>query len=84
MTNYKVWGVHMGVHVSDRPIEGGYIAVGWPELGDLGAIETTRDAFKKRLEAQRSQKLESAGVVCIGRRGTLDIAALEALLGPAD
>jgi len=49
MTNYKVWGIHMGVHVSDRPIEGGYIAIGWPELGDLGAIETTRDAFKKRL-----------------------------------
>ena len=38
----------------------------------------------QRFEAQRSQKLESAGVVCIGRRGTLDIAALEALLGPAD
>ena len=49
MTNYKVWGVHMGVHVSDRPIEGGYIAVGWPELGDLAAIENTRDAFKKRV-----------------------------------
>ena len=49
MVNYAVWGVHMGAHVSDRPIEGGYIAIGWPNLGDLSAIETTRDAFKKHL-----------------------------------
>ena len=37
----------------------------------------------RRFESQRSQKLDPAGVVCIGRRGALDTAALEALLGPA-
>ena len=36
----------------------------------------------QRFEAQRSQKLDPAGLVCIGRRGALDTAALEALLGP--
>ena len=35
----------------------------------------------QRFEAQRSQKLDPAGLVCIGRRGALDTAALEALLG---
>jgi len=37
----------------------------------------------QRFEAQRSQKLDPAGLVCIGRRGALDTAALEALLGLA-
>ena len=37
----------------------------------------------RRFEAQRSHKLEPGGVVCIGRRGELDSAALEALLGLA-
>jgi G3E family GTPase len=37
----------------------------------------------RRFEIQRSQKLDPAGVVCIGRRGALDTAALEALLGSA-
>ncbi|MEO0625226.1 MAG: restriction endonuclease [Pseudomonadota bacterium] len=41
-----VWGVHMGGHVGDRPIEGGYVAIGWPELGDLSARRTDRDALK--------------------------------------
>ncbi|MDB9962518.1 hypothetical protein OAD31_03640 [Planktomarina temperata] len=67
MTNYKVWGIHMGVHVSDRPIEGGYIAIGWPELGDLGAIETTRDAFKKRLALAYPNKKPGAIPVDAGR-----------------
>ena len=27
-TNPTVWGVHMGVHVGDGPINGGYVAIG--------------------------------------------------------
>ena len=42
-----VWGVHMGAHVGDRPIDGGYVAIGWPELGDLSARPTDRDALKR-------------------------------------
>ena len=37
----------------------------------------------QRFEAQRSQKLDPAGLVCIGRSGALDTAALEALFGLA-
>jgi restriction system protein len=29
-----VWGIHMGAHVGARPIEEGYVAIGWPEMGD--------------------------------------------------
>ncbi|MCH1456691.1 MAG: GTP-binding protein, partial [Planktomarina temperata] len=47
--------------------------------GASWAIQTVGQRF----EAQRSQKLDPAGLVCIGRRGTLDTAALEALLGLA-
>lgn len=42
-----VWGVHMGAHVADRPVEGGYVAIGWPELGDVTRIGDTRDAYKR-------------------------------------
>ncbi|NBB81055.1 MAG: restriction endonuclease [Verrucomicrobia bacterium] len=44
-----VWGVHMGGHVSDRPVESGYVAIGWQELGDLRSIPADREAFKVAL-----------------------------------
>nr|WP_319484762.1 restriction endonuclease [uncultured Cohaesibacter sp.] len=47
MTNdLTVWGIHMGAHVSDHPIEGGYVAIGWKEMGDLRKIAPNREAFK--------------------------------------
>ena len=45
-SNPTVWGVHMGAHVADRPKEGGYVAIGWPAMGDLKRIPPSRDAFK--------------------------------------
>lgn len=42
-----VWGIHMGAHVGDRPIEGGYVAIGWPELGDLSVRPTDRETLKR-------------------------------------
>ncbi|WP_240913847.1 restriction endonuclease [Sphingomonas sp. HDW15A] len=30
----------------DDPVAQGYVAIGWPELGDLSAIPPTREAFK--------------------------------------
>jgi restriction system protein len=44
-----VWGIHMGNHVSDRPIEGRYVGIGWPAMGDLTKIDANRDAFKTKL-----------------------------------
>lgn len=58
--NPTVWGVHMGVHVSDRPIEGGYVAIGWAEIGDLTKIAPDRDAFKTALARAYPQKKAGA------------------------
>ena len=48
MSDARVWGVHMGRHVGDAPIERGYVAIGWPEMGDLSRLEPSREAFKAR------------------------------------
>lgn len=41
----------MGAHVGDRPIEGGYVAIGWPHIGDLRKIAPDREAFKLAIAA---------------------------------
>lgn len=41
----RLWGIHMGEHVGTRPIDEGYVAIGWQELGDLQQYPD-RDAFK--------------------------------------
>lgn len=45
-----LWGIH-----NDQPtldlIEGGFVSIGWEELGDLRAIGPHRDALKLRLSA---------------------------------
>lgn len=46
MSDLTVWGVHMGAHVGDRPIERGYVAIGWPAVGDTTQIPPDRDSFK--------------------------------------
>ena len=48
-SNPTVWGIHMGAHVSDRPIDGGYVAIGWTAMGDLRKISSNREAFKAAL-----------------------------------
>lgn len=44
----RVWGIHMGEHVGARPIEQGYVAIGWPDLGDLRQYPD-REALKAAL-----------------------------------
>ncbi|MCW8283567.1 restriction endonuclease [Agrobacterium sp. InxBP2] len=44
-----IWGVHMGVHVEDRPIQGGYVAIGWPALGDVRQVGQTREDYKRAM-----------------------------------
>lgn len=44
----SVWGVHMGEHVGHRPVEQGYVAIGWTELGDIRQYPD-RDALKAAL-----------------------------------
>lgn len=64
--NPTVWGVHMGAHVSDRPIDGGYVAIGWPAMGDLGKIAPNREAFKAALVAAYPDKKPGAVPVDAG------------------
>jgi restriction system protein len=51
----------MGRHHARRPLDQGYVAVGWPEVGDLAVIAGSRDAFKARLAEVFPSK--SAGAI---------------------
>ena len=44
-----IWGIHMGRHHGSRPIDGGFVAIGWRKLGDLSQLPKDRDALKQRL-----------------------------------
>lgn len=44
-----IWGVHMSRHHGSRPIDEGYVSIGWPRMGDLGKLEDDREAYKVRL-----------------------------------
>ena len=46
MTEKTIWGIHMRRDHGAAPIEQGYAAIGWHEMGDLSKIKPTRDAFK--------------------------------------
>lgn len=50
----------MGHHVSDRPIDGGYVAIGWPKMGDLTGLAPNRDAFKNALTLAYPDKKKGA------------------------
>ena len=43
-----VWGVHMGEHVGERPVENNYVGIGWSGLGDLRQY-ADREALKQAL-----------------------------------
>ena len=49
MTN-TLWGIHMKEINSLAPIQGGFIGIGWPDMGDLSVIPANREAFKARLQ----------------------------------
>lgn len=44
----KVWGVHND-KLADELIEGGFISIGWDQVGDLRTIGLDRDQLKRRL-----------------------------------
>ncbi len=47
-----IWGVHMGRQHGTLPIATGYVAIGWPSMGDLTNLPADREAFKRRVSAQ--------------------------------
>ncbi len=46
MADKIIWGVHMSRDHGLAPVEKGYVAIGWHEMGDFSRIAPTRDAFK--------------------------------------
>jgi restriction system protein len=44
-----IWGIHMEWHHGLKPVEQGYISIGWPALGNLAEIPNDREAFKGAL-----------------------------------
>jgi restriction system protein len=61
----RLWGIH-----NDHPelglVEAGFVSVGWDELGDLGNLEASRDAFKSALRAAYPEYKEGAVPVAAG------------------
>lgn len=47
MSATSFWGIHMPRELGLAPINEGFVAIGWDEMGDLSAIQPTRDAFKQ-------------------------------------
>jgi restriction system protein len=51
MANEQVmWGIHMGRQHELRPIEQGYVAIGWSKVGDLSKLPKDRTAFKSAVQ----------------------------------
>lgn len=50
MAEQLIWGLHMQREHGLEPIENGYVAIGWKELGDLSEIAPNREAFKAAYE----------------------------------
>ena len=44
-----IWGIHMGAHVGSDPMDNGYIAIGWPELGNLNDLPPGRESLKSAI-----------------------------------
>lgn len=51
MAANALWGIHAGkTGDADRLfLEGGFIAIGWSKMGDLGKIKPDRDSFKQKV-----------------------------------
>lgn len=47
----NVWGLHMAAIDAEAPINGGFIAIGWDDMGDLSQLSDNREAFKTRFSA---------------------------------
>lgn len=61
-----VWGIHMGRHVGSRPVDGGYVAIGWQELGDIRQIGNGREGLKEALLRLIPGETEGAAPVHAG------------------
>lgn len=42
-----IWGIHMGWDHGSRPVQEGYVAIGWKSVGNLAQLTPNREAFKQ-------------------------------------
>ena len=42
----NVWGIHMPEPLGIDAVENGYVAIGWPDLGNIYEIAGNREAYK--------------------------------------
>jgi len=55
-----MWGIHMPAEESSDAVEGNYVAIGWPEIGDIFAIDASREAYKELFPAAFPNKKKGA------------------------
>lgn len=73
-----IWGLHMAEINAFAPIQHGFAAIGWEEMGDLSAIGASRDAFKARFQEVYPE--EKAGAIPV-KAGVLYRFACEISVG---
>lgn len=56
----EVWGIHMYAEVGNDPIDKGLVSLGWPAMGDIFALPSSRDVFKERLALAYPEKKAGA------------------------
>lgn len=49
MPDNQTWGIHMGLHVGSDPIDNGYVAIGWTDMGDIRELPRDRGDIKQKL-----------------------------------
>ncbi|MDB5963879.1 MAG: Restriction system protein, partial [Polaromonas sp.] len=63
--NLAVWGIHMGERVGARPIEQGYVAIGWSKLGDIQQYPD-REGLKRALAERYADQKPGSWPVSAG------------------
>ena len=66
MSGETLWGIHMGRQHGDRPIEDGYIAIGWAKLGDVSRLPADREALREAVMRAYPETKERASVLYAG------------------
>lgn len=56
-----IWCIHMGRHFGTDPIDQGFVAIGWPDIGDPRGFAVSRKPFKAAL--RKAHPGESEGKI---------------------
>lgn len=52
----QTWGIHIPAEVGSDPVEGGFVSLGWPAMGDIFALPASRDVFKQKMAEMHPDK----------------------------